>query len=198
MKCLALSRYPRSDPLLGTALTTAKLAEGWLSVFWQKKKKKDFNATIECGKIGKKKPRYTVNKVPLTKNSLRAPLVARNNSSLSLHWRRTLCGSKKKKKHKVSHFYFSLWQKMEDIIGTYFVHFYTFSYIFKAQRTPTEFGPPLKPQGDFFCFVLLRCFDTVFQRPYRYFSITFKVFFPLPISIKFSPVIGYGLKFVKM
>ena len=43
----------------------------------------------------------------------------------------------------------------------------------------------------------LRCFDTVFRRPYRYFSIALKMFFSL-IAIKFSPVIGYGLKFVKM
>ena len=44
----------------------------------------------------------------------------------------------------------------------------------------------------------LRCFDTVFQGPYRYFSMPLKVFFPCPIAIKFSPVTGYGLKFVKM
>ena len=44
----------------------------------------------------------------------------------------------------------------------------------------------------------LRCFDTVFQRPYRYFSIALKVVFPCPIAKKFSPVVGYGLKFVKM
>ena len=44
----------------------------------------------------------------------------------------------------------------------------------------------------------LRCFYTVFQRPYRYFSIALKVFFPCPIAIKCSPaVIAYGLKFVK-
>ena len=35
----------------------------------------------------------------------------------------------------------------------------------------------------------LRCFDTVFQRPYRYSSVPLKVFFPCPIAIKFSPVI---------
>ena len=44
----------------------------------------------------------------------------------------------------------------------------------------------------------LRCFDTVFQTPYRYFSIALKVIFPCPIAVKFSLVIGYGLKFVKM
>ena len=44
----------------------------------------------------------------------------------------------------------------------------------------------------------LRCFDTVFQRPYRYFSIALKVVFPCTIAKKFSSVIGYGLKFVKM
>ena len=42
----------------------------------------------------------------------------------------------------------------------------------------------------------LRCFDKVFQRPYRYFLIAW--FSPCPIAIKFSLVIGYGLKFVKM
>ena len=99
VKCLVLSRYPHSNPLLGTALTTARLAEGCLSVFWQKKKKKkDFIATIECGKI-RQKPGYTVNEVPLTKNSLRAPFVARNNSLLRPHWRPTLCGSRKQNKN---------------------------------------------------------------------------------------------------
>ena len=45
----------------------------------------------------------------------------------------------------------------------------------------------------------LRCSDTVFLRPYRYFSIALKVFFfPSPTAIKFLPVTGYGLKFVKM
>ena len=47
----------------------------------------------------------------------------------------------------------------------------------------------------------LRCFDTVFQRPERYFSIALKVVFSLydrTIAIKFSPVIAYGMKFVKM
>ena len=50
-------------------------------------------------------------------------------------------------------------------------------------------------------FVILRCFDTVFQRPYRYFSITLKVFFSLSDRCKiftsnwlFSPVIGYLTK----
>ena len=40
--------------------------------------------------------------------------------------------------HNVSHFYFYLCQKME--FRTYFVYFHTFSYKFKVQRTPTEFG----------------------------------------------------------
>ena len=44
-----------------------------------------------------------------------------------------------------------------------------------------------------------RCFDIVFHRPYRYFSIALKVFFfSCPIPIQFSRVTGYGLKFVKM
>ena len=42
----------------------------------------------------------------------------------------------------------------------------------------------------------LRCFDIVFQR--LYFSIALKGDFPCPIAVKFSSVIGYGLKFVKM
>ena len=37
-------------------------------------------ATQECGQI-MEKPRYTVYKVPLTKNSLRALLVARNKKT---------------------------------------------------------------------------------------------------------------------
>ena len=44
----------------------------------------------------------------------------------------------------------------------------------------------------------LRCFDTVFRRPYRYFSIALKGILSVPIAIKFSLVIDYGLKFVKM
>ena len=36
--------------------------------------------------------------------------------------------------------------------------------------------------------VALRCFNTVFQRPYRYFSIALKVVFPCLIAIKFSLV----------
>ena len=42
----------------------------------------------------------------------------------------------------------------------------------------------------------LRCFDTVFQRPYRYFSIALKVFFSL--SDRYKLFTSYGLKFVKM
>ena len=45
---------------------------------------------------------------------------------------------------------------------------------------------------------LIKCFDTVFQTAYRYISIALKVFFPCPIAIKFSPMIDYRLKFVKM
>ena len=45
----------------------------------------------------------------------------------------------------------------------------------------------------------LRCFETVFQRPYRYFSIALKVFFFFFFfSDRYKTVIGYGLKFVKM
>ena len=45
---------------------------------------------------------------------------------------------------------------------------------------------------------LLYIYFFFFHRPYRYFSIALKVFFFCPIAIKFSPVIGYVLKFVKM
>ena len=51
------------------------------------------------------------------------------------------------------------------------------------------------PQTKLNC-IDLRCFDTVFRRPYRYFSIALKVV--CLIAIKFSAVIGYGLTFVKM
>ena len=44
-------------------------------------------------------------------------------------------------KHKVRHFYFYFCPKLE--CRTYFVYFHTFSYKFKVQRTPTEFGPPV-------------------------------------------------------
>ena len=46
----------------------------------------------------------------------------------------------------------------------------------------------------------LRCFDTVFRRPYRYFSIALKLkwFYRCLIAVKFSSVIDYRLKFVKM
>ena len=40
---------------------------------------------------------------------------------------------------KSLHFYFC--REME--FRTYFVYFYTFSYKFKVQRTPTEFGLPV-------------------------------------------------------
>ena len=42
-------------------------------------------------------------------------------------------------------------------------------------------------------------FDRFNFKVFRYsFSIALKVDFPCPIAVKFSPVIGYGLKFVKM
>ena len=44
-------------------------------------------------------------------------------------------------KCKVSRFYIYFLKKME--FRTYFKHFHTFSYKFKVQRTPTEFGPPV-------------------------------------------------------
>ena len=58
-----------------------------------------------------------------------------------------------------------------------------------------ETGQKLQPLHNY---DMLRCFDTVFQRRDRYFSIALKVVFSCPSAIKFSPVIGYGLKFVKM
>ena len=39
------------------------------------------------------------------------------------------------------------------------------------------------------------CFDIVFQRPYRYFSMALKSFYPCLVAIKFSPMIDYRLKF---
>ena len=94
--------------------------------------------------------------MPLTKNSLRAPyFVARNNSLLRLHWRPHSVGVRTKTKTQGKSFLFLFLS-----IRTYFVHFHTFSYIFKVRRTPTEFGPPVKPQGD--CFFLLS--DSIVNR----------------------------------
>ena len=42
--------------------------------------------------------------------------------------------------------------------------------------------------------MVLRCFDTVFRRPYRYFSIDLKVIYACLIATRFSPVIDYELK----
>ena len=44
---------------------------------------------------------------------------------------------------------------------------------------------------------VLRCFDMVFQRPYRYFSIALKVMLSLSDRYKVSSMIDYRLKFVK-
>ena len=41
-------------------------------------------------------------------------------------------------------------------------------------------------------------FDKAFQRPYRYFAIALKVILSLSDRYKFSPMIDYRLKFVKM
>ena len=46
--------------------------------------------------------------------------------------------------------------------------------------------------------MVLRCFDTVFRRPYRCFWIDLKVIYPCLIATRFSPVIDYELKFVKI
>ena len=46
-----------------------------------------------------------------------------------------------KQKHKVSHSHFYFCQKME--FRTYFVYCHTFSYKFKVQQTPSEFGLPV-------------------------------------------------------
>ena len=89
---------PPFKPSLRDSLNNCQTSRGLSVCVLTEKKKKDFIATIECGKI-RQKPGYTVNEVPLTKNSLRAPFVARNNSLLRLHWRPTLCGSKKQNKN---------------------------------------------------------------------------------------------------
>ena len=44
----------------------------------------------------------------------------------------------------------------------------------------------------------LKVFRYSFSTAIPIFSIALKVVFPCPIAIKFSSVIGYGLKFVKM
>ena len=44
----------------------------------------------------------------------------------------------------------------------------------------------------------IKVFRYSFSDAYRYFSIALKVFFPCPIAIKFSAIIDYGVKFVKM
>ena len=138
---------PPFRPSLRGSLNNCQTSRGLTVCVLTKKKKKGFIATIECGKI-RQKPRYTVNEVPLTKNSLRAPyFVARNNSLLRLHWRPHSVGVRNKTKTQGKSLLFLFLS-----IRTYFVHFHTFSYIFKVRRTPTEFGPPVKPQGDcFFC-----------------------------------------------
>ena len=46
--------------------------------------------------------------------------------------------------------------------------------------------------------MVLRCFDTVFRRPQRCSSIDLKVIYAWLIATRFSPVIDYELKFVKM
>ena len=44
----------------------------------------------------------------------------------------------------------------------------------------------------------LRCCDTVFERPYRCFSIVLEVILSLSTATNFSPLIDYELKLVKM
>ena len=51
---------------------------------------------------------------------------------------------KNETKTETKSFYFYFCQKKE--FRTYFVYFHTFSYKFKVQRTPTEFGPPVQPK----------------------------------------------------
>ena len=47
--------------------------------------------------------------------------------------------------------------------------------------------------------VKLRCFDTGFQTPYRYFSVDVKVIlYPCKIAIKSLPLTDFGFKFVKI
>ena len=50
-------------------------------------------------------------------------------------------GNNKTKMQSESFLYLLFLKKME--FRTYFIHFHTFSYKFKVQRTPTEFGPPV-------------------------------------------------------
>ena len=97
---------PPFGPSLRGSLNNCQTSRGLtVSVMTKKKtktKKKQKKNRLHCNNRKWKdsaKPRYTVNGVPLTKNSLRASLVARNNSLLRLHWRPTLCGSKKQNKN---------------------------------------------------------------------------------------------------
>ena len=51
--------------------------------------------------------------------------------------------AKKKKKKTIQVIFVSIFVKKTVEFRTYFFYFHTFSYEFKAQRTATEFGPPL-------------------------------------------------------
>ena len=45
---------------------------------------------------------------------------------------------------------------------------------------------------------LLRCFHTVFLRPYRYFAVILNIIFSFSFAIRFSLLTDHELNFVKM
>ena len=59
------------------------------------------------------------------------------------------------------------------IVGSKFPVFAFFYFVFEGNF------PSTRPRGAYIWRGDLRCFDTVFQRPYRYFSIALKVSFSL-------------------
>ena len=72
-------------------------------------------------------------------------------------------------------------------------------WLFTCYDTSTGSRQPAnKMRANHSSSTVLRCFDTVFRRPYRYFSIDLKVIYACLIATRFSPLIDYELKFVKM
>ena len=71
----------------------------------------------------------------------------------------------------------SIWRYL--LINLLSCYFYVSLSFFSSSVTRSEFW--LIPWHS-----SLRCFDTVFRRPWRYFSIALKWFYPCPIAIKFS------------
>ena len=77
--------------------------------------------------------------------------------------------------------------------------FYTFrADLFQRDRAETEKGRYCHDIGTISLFPVLRCFDTVFQRPYRNFSIALKVVFSLSDRYKIFTSNWLWLSFVKM